>query len=580
MFVCAVWDTHTFEFLELGSFPSSSSSPTSTSSPTSSFINHSLRRRLHSLSILLSPATRLRVNKERGCVCVCVREIIIMAGSRNHASPMDWSYDNQYGPSDPSSPFSRQNIERQMSQGGPPRKRHYGETAITPIKDRQFDLTTPSSKPYFFTPFQNPLDSSAFKTARDLRSPSVNSDAEDSPAPNVAGMESMMTDDTPTKPPPPPLMITDKKKEDSGDEVVLDLDATPDGKPKKQEGGGGGGGGKGLFGSFGFLPQKKSGKGETKAHKFSDKAAKKVEKKRRQQQKQGSNGNNNNNNNQTGFWVNSGDSYDDDDSDSPFAPINKRRHQKVLPDRTWAETHRDIPQVLSQYLQLTVNILIAALGCYLVYLIVITIQRDVDRKIQDYTAIAQLEVTACNAKLLENRCQPGLMVPGMADQCMKWRACAEKDPYNTGKSQVSAETFAEIINGFVEPISYKSMVFCMVLVFGCVFFSNFAFGFFRAKVGGHPAPVMAAAAPRFVEYGGAAGVVHHSYPGLVGNGGGSGTAIFATPAAQGTRHQQLLKGGKTPFFTARKIRIAEDYGEEEEDEEPASPSVVRRRVLF
>ncbi|KAK6518439.1 hypothetical protein TWF506_005593 [Arthrobotrys conoides] len=470
-----------------------------------------------------------------------------MAGSRNYASPMDWSYDNQTGPTDPSSPFSRQNIERQM-QGGPPRKRHYGETAITPIKDRQFDMTTPSSKPFFFTPYQNPLDSSAFKMARDLTSPSVNSDAEDSPAPNVAGMDSMMTDDTPTKT-PMPLVVAKKEEE-------FDPDATPDAKPKKQQGA------KGLFGNFGFLPPKKTGKGEKKAHKFSDKAAKKVERRRR---KQGTG--------QNGFWAHSGDSYDSEDSDSPFAPAtNKRRSQP-----TWAETHRDIPQVLSQYLQLMVNILMASLGMYFVYLIVITIQKDVNKKIDDYTAVAQLRVTDCNRKLTENRCDPSLMVPAMAEQCMQWRACADTDPYNLGRSQVSAETFAQIINGFVEHISYKSMVFCLALAFGCVFVSNFAFGFFRAKVGGHPAPVLAAAAPRLV-YGGAAGVVHavHPYP-------AGGTAIFATPAPVKLKKKHSNK--QTPFFTARKaMRPGEEDDDDDDDDrdeyEGYSPTVARRRVLF
>ncbi|KAK6347799.1 hypothetical protein TWF718_005624 [Orbilia javanica] len=488
-----------------------------------------------------------------------------MASSRNHASPMDWSYDNQTGPTDPSSPFSRQNIERQM-QGGPPRKRHYGETAITPIRDRQFDMTTPSSKPFFFTPYQNPLDSSAFKTARDLRSPSVNSDAEDTPTPKVAGMDSMMTDDTPIR---APLQLTTTKKPEELDPDVTP-DATSDAKTKKEQGP------KGLFGNFGFLPPKKSGKGEKKAHKFSDNVTKKVGRRRREK---GSG--------RGGFWINSGDSYDSEDSDSPFAPATSKRRQNGRTQQpTWAETHRDIPQVLSQYLQLMVNILIASLGIYVVYLVVITIQKDVNKRIEDYTAVAVLKVAACNQELVNNRCQPNLMVPAMKDQCMQWRLCAEMDPYNMGRSQVSAETFAQIINGFVEPISYKSMVFCLMLVFGCIFVSNFAFGFFRAKVGGHPAPVLAAAAPRFVEYGGAAGVVHsvHAYP-------AGGTAIFATPAAGG-RLKKIGGIKQTPFFTAKKV-IRHDEDEDEDGDgdgdgyggyggrrgEPMSPTVSRKRAV-
>lgn len=103
-----------------------------------------------------------------------------------------------------------------------------------------------------------------------------------------------------------------------------------------------------------------------------------------------------------------------------------------------------------------------------------------------------------------------------------------RDPTQVGRARVSAETFAEIINSFIEPISYKTMVgllkfllldfisfrwclelfsigidtkikfkqfFCLLTVFGGIFFSNFAFGFYRAKALNHPTPYLAAAAP-------------------------------------------------------------------------------------
>ncbi|KAF3910395.1 hypothetical protein ABW20_dc0103035 [Dactylellina cionopaga] len=458
----------------------------------------------------------------------------MMAGPRNHASPMDWEWDKAGGPSDPSSPFAPHNIQRQLArqaEGGPPRKRHYGEVAITPVKD-QPGLAAPTSKPLFFTPFQNPLDSSAFKTPRDFKSPSVNSDAGESPAVKVAGLDSMMMspDDTPTKAPGAsvlPIADTISKKENSQG---------------------------GLFANLGFSPSKKSGRGELfKPQKFSDKAAKKVTKRR---QRKGS---------VHGFWTNSGDSYGDDDDESPFGLTNSQLQK--APGLTWAETHRDVPQILSQYLQLFINILIAALAIYVIYLFVVTIQRDVEKKVGEYVNEAVIEVARCQTQWITNRCQPELRVPAMEQQCHVWKVCSDGDPHAIGRSKVSAETFAEIVNGFVEPISYKSMAFCFILVFGCLFVSNFAFGFFRAKVGGHPAPVLAAAAPRFVEYGGAAGVVH-SYP-----------TIFATPArTKGRgRSRSPTKVSRTPFFTAKKSsKRDEDY--EDEYEEEMSPTVVRKRI--
>jgi hypothetical protein len=80
----------------------------------------------------------------------------------------------------------------------------------------------------------------------------------------------------------------------------------------------------------------------------------------------------------------------------------------------------------------------------------------------------------------------------MEKACLAWEKCMNRDPTVVGRARVSAETFAEIINSFIEPISYKTMVlspqfqpnskiFCLLAVFGSVFLSNFAFGLLRQR---------------------------------------------------------------------------------------------------
>lgn len=46
----------------------------------------------------------------------------------------------------------------------------------------------------------------------------------------------------------------------------------------------------------------------------------------------------------------------------------------------------------------------------------------------------------------------------MEKACMAWEACMKKDPSITGRAKLHAETFAEVINSLVDPISYKTMV--------------------------------------------------------------------------------------------------------------------------
>ena len=47
---------------------------------------------------------------------------------------------------------------------------------------------------------------------------------------------------------------------------------------------------------------------------------------------------------------------------------------------------------------------------------------------------------------------------------MTWERCAARDPTVVGRARVTAETFAEILNGFVDVVSWKTMVGNDVLI--------------------------------------------------------------------------------------------------------------------
>lgn len=49
-------------------------------------------------------------------------------------------------------------------------------------------------------------------------------------------------------------------------------------------------------------------------------------------------------------------------------------------------------------------------------------------------------------------------MPALAAACSSWQKCAAKDPAIVGRARVAAETVAEIVNGFVDVVSWKSMV--------------------------------------------------------------------------------------------------------------------------
>jgi hypothetical protein len=51
-------------------------------------------------------------------------------------------------------------------------------------------------------------------------------------------------------------------------------------------------------------------------------------------------------------------------------------------------------------------------------------------------------------------------VPAMVRQCGVWQTCMHRDPTNLERSKIFAQTLADVVNSFVEPISWKTLVRC------------------------------------------------------------------------------------------------------------------------
>jgi hypothetical protein len=66
------------------------------------------------------------------------------------------------------------------------------------------------------------------------------------------------------------------------------------------------------------------------------------------------------------------------------------------------------------------------------------------------------EIAMCAAEFKKNQCQNPL--PGLTHQCANWETCMNRDPTIVGRAKVGAELIAEVVNGFVEPISWKTLV--------------------------------------------------------------------------------------------------------------------------
>lgn len=92
------------------------------------------------------------------------------------------------------------------------------------------------------------------------------------------------------------------------------------------------------------------------------------------------------------------------------------------------------------------------------------VRADIDRATLAESDAVLNEMSQCTKHFVENRCAADQRVPAMETICNNWEECMNRDHRQIARARLSAHTFAEIFNGFVEPISYKAMVRGVVTV--------------------------------------------------------------------------------------------------------------------
>ncbi|KIV99779.1 uncharacterized protein PV09_08585 [Verruconis gallopava] len=154
----------------------------------------------------------------------------------------------------------------------------------------------------------------------------------------------------------------------------------------------------------------------------------------------------------------------------------------------YLESHPHLPHVLSFYAQLALNVFLIFGIMYILYSFWSTIRSDVDKKAQEAMAEVLAEIAVCAKHWKDNQCERGTVLPALEAVCREWEKCMNKDHRSIGRARVSAHTFAEIFNSFIEPISWKAMGFTVVVLVFCFAITNATFSLFRRNTDAHPNP--------------------------------------------------------------------------------------------
>ncbi|KAJ2782548.1 hypothetical protein GGI15_002885 [Coemansia interrupta] len=163
--------------------------------------------------------------------------------------------------------------------------------------------------------------------------------------------------------------------------------------------------------------------------------------------------------------------------DRVLALMGSKVDEPTVVDRL--QMHRDLPYVISGYLQLLFNVFMVGTLLTIVLGVLLTFQRDASAKVQERSAVVMQEIMACSKQYVENRCAPDMRVPWMESSCNQWDTCMNQDPTKVGRMKIMAETMADTANGFIEPLTFKTIAFFLLLFIGTPVASNFVFGAYR-----------------------------------------------------------------------------------------------------
>jgi len=110
-----------------------------------------------------------------------------------------------------------------------------------------------------------------------------------------------------------------------------------------------------------------------------------------------------------------------------------------------------------------------------------TVQRDVAERIGEHSMDIVQEIAMCSQEYERNFCGTGRYSPAVQKQCSLWETCMNRDPSVVGRAKVGAELIAEVVNGFVEPISWKTLAFTLSSLSFLTVFINSLFSFYRSR---------------------------------------------------------------------------------------------------
>ncbi|KAL0577395.1 hypothetical protein V5O48_004590 [Marasmius crinis-equi] len=170
---------------------------------------------------------------------------------------------------------------------------------------------------------------------------------------------------------------------------------------------------------------------------------------------------------------------EDSEDDSGGRAVHSTSNHYTLNMPSPAPPQSDTPYILLGYLQFFFNFSLVLIFFYLLIQFILTVQRDVEHRISEYSMDIVQEIAGCALQYKNNNCASP--IPAMIHQCGLWETCMNRDPTKVGRARVGAELIAEVVNGFVEPITWKTLIFTLTSLSFLTVFINTLLSLYRAR---------------------------------------------------------------------------------------------------
>ncbi|EDO14890.1 hypothetical protein Kpol_380p9 [Vanderwaltozyma polyspora DSM 70294] len=182
--------------------------------------------------------------------------------------------------------------------------------------------------------------------------------------------------------------------------------------------------------------------------------------------------------------------------------VGIRRNREVVPTRNRSDDAKSLssdrkgnedkvtnktllsdPDVFAKYLQLLFNCMVVLSLFFMVGWFFYTIKLDVDFKVEQEKIRRRLRIQTCKDNYINNECAPELRVPALESLCDEWLTCINEETIDLNTINTStilwAKTLAEVLNSFVESISFRTFLFILLSVTVTVVVTNVTFGSYR-----------------------------------------------------------------------------------------------------